>query len=155
MADLAIFILTDDQLRQVRQWERDKDMLEREIAERQRKLSAINDRLQAVAKLGVEVPRSEPPAHANGKDETEDEADGRSLTEAIERIAKAALAPLSKKDLKTKLLAEKFAEDRLGPYFYTVVMRLKQKGRIRVMDDGSVWRPQTNEAPAGRPEGAS
>jgi hypothetical protein len=63
------------------------------------------------------------------------------LTAAIERIATASSAPLTKKQIKEKLRTEQFPEDRLGPYFYTCLMRLKKNERIRVMDDGRVWKP--------------
>ena len=145
MSDLTAnaFILTEDQLKQVRQWERDRDALESEIAERQRKLSAINEKLKAVSMLGVQPPYADASkVHVNGKEtETAPENKGANLTEAIERIAAESPTPLSKKQLKERLRAERFAEDRLGPYFYTVVMRLKKNGRVRVLDDGSVWRP--------------
>ena len=143
MSDLMVnaFILTEDQLRQVRQWERERDVLEGEIAERQRRLSTINDKLKAVAMLGVEPPHAEAP-RANGKEaESTSEPQGANLTEAIERIAAASPTPLSKKELKQRLRAEHFAEDRLGPYFYTVLTRLKKNGQIRVLEDGSVWKP--------------
>jgi hypothetical protein len=140
MAD--IFSLTDEQLRQIRQWERDKEALEQDIAERQAKLADISEKLKAVAVLRArlpEIPQQEDqhPVKGNGSAE----AGNPNLTAAIERIAITSSAPLTKRQLKERLRAEHFSEDRLGAYFYTVVMRLKEKQRIRVLEDGKVWRP--------------
>jgi hypothetical protein len=139
---MAIFSLTDDQLRQIKQWERDKDALEREIVERQAKLSDIAEKLKAVAVLRAQPSRQETRAVAatNGHAEPP-ESEGSSLTAAIEQIATTSSAPLTKKQLKEKLLEQHFSEDRMGPYFYTCLMRLKKKERIRVLDDGRVWKP--------------
>jgi hypothetical protein len=62
-------------------------------------------------------------------------------TSAIERIATTSPAPLTKKQIKEMLAAEHFPEDRLGPYFYICIKRLKKGERIRVLDDGRVWKP--------------
>ncbi len=141
MANSAIFTLTSEQLAQIRQWQRDEVSLEGEIAERQRKLASVREKLKAISVLGVEIPQGEA-ADENDViviDDTSD-SEGSSLTEAIERLANVSRSPLSKKELKAKLLAENFAENRLGAYFYTVLMRLKKKGRISILDDGSVWK---------------
>jgi hypothetical protein len=38
------------------------------------------------------------------------------------------------------LAKEGFPPDRLANYFYTAIHRLKNKERVTVLDDGSVWR---------------
>jgi hypothetical protein len=138
---MAIFSLTDDQLRQIKQWERDKDALEREIAERQAKLLDLAEKLKAVAVLRAQPSREETRAAATNGHAEPPESEGSSLTAAIEQIATTSPAPLTKKQLKQRLLEQHFPEDRMGPYFYTCLMRLKKKERIRVMDDGRVWKP--------------
>jgi hypothetical protein len=132
------FSLTDDQVRQIRQWEKEKGGLEREIAECQNKLSAIAEKLKAVAVLGGTPAQIEQPQKralkSNGRE-------APNMTSAIERIVTASSAPLAKKQLKEKLAAEHFPKERLGPYFYTCLMRLKKGQRIRMLDDGRVWKP--------------
>ena len=142
------FSLTDDQ---IRQWERDKEALEGEIAERQRKLTEINERLKAVAILRAALEPSEAPARPEPRERSprfrpptnghrQAESSGN-LFAAIERIATTSPVPLTKKEIKERLAAEHFPEERLGPYFYTCIMRLKDKERIKVLDDGRVWKP--------------
>jgi hypothetical protein len=141
MADSATFTLTHDQFMQIKQWEKDKTTLESEIAERQRKLNAISEKLKAVAILGAQAPNIEPQkSPPNGKDDIKFESATSNLAKAVERIAKASPTPISKADLKGKLIAEGFVDNRLGPYFYTVIARLKGKNRIQVLDDGRIWR---------------
>lgn len=142
MASLANFTLTNEQLAQIKQWEREKNFLEGEIADRQRRLGSLNEKLKAVAILGVQLRQTETPsARIEAPEDFKLAADGSTMTDAIERIVNNSPEPMSKKELKAQLLAEKFSEDRLGAYFYTVIMRLKQKGRIRVFDNGRMWKP--------------
>jgi len=66
------FSLTDDQVRQIRQWQREKEALEREIAECQGKLSDIAEKLKAVAVLGgvpaqIEHPQKRATRRGNGR----------------------------------------------------------------------------------------
>ena len=88
------FSLTDDQVRQIRQWEKEKGGLEREIAECQNKLSAIAEKLKAVAVLGGTPAQIEQPQKralkSNGRE-------APNMTSAIERIVTASSAPLAKK----------------------------------------------------------
>ncbi len=68
----------------------------------------------------------------------------RDLTAAVEEMANRAIEPLLKATIKDALRANGFPEARLQNYFYTVIARLKEAGRISVMDDGRLWRkPQT------------
>jgi hypothetical protein len=134
------FSLTDDQVRQIRHWEKEKETLEREIAERQSKLLIVAEKLKAVAVLGGTPAQIEHPQ----KRATARKGNGReapNLTSAIERIVTTSSAPLTKKQLKEKLAAEHFSKERLGPYFYTCLMRLKAAERIRVLEDGQVSKP--------------
>jgi hypothetical protein len=63
------------------------------------------------------------------------------MIDAIEQIANTAPAPITKKELKKKLSGAGYGEDRLGAYFYTAIMRLKQKRKIAVLPDGRIGRP--------------
>jgi hypothetical protein len=62
------------------------------------------------------------------------------LTEKMAEIANASEKPLTKGQMKSRLMNFGFSEDRLGSYFYTCVARLKTKKRITVMPDGKIWR---------------
>ncbi len=122
------------------QWEKDKAAFLRQIADLQEKLGDVTKKLDAAATLkAINKPQSaQAPAvpATNGQSQR----DAHSMTSAITQIANQSSAPVSKKDLKKKLSDMGFSEDRLGPYFYTVIMRLKGKKLIRVMGDGSVWK---------------
>jgi hypothetical protein len=137
--DLAMadkFSLTDEQERQIRQWEKDRESLQREITDRQAKLSEINDMLKAVAVL-----RTARPVEPIEMERANGSAADLNMVAAIERIAATSAAPLTKAEIKERLAAEHFPQDRLGPYFYTCIMRLKAKERIKVLGDGRVWKP--------------
>ena len=137
----ASFELTTDQLAQIRQWEREKSSLEDQIIDCQRRLASLNEKLKAVAVLGIQLPRAEPQAAQTDTQPAFKLAlDASSMTDAVERIVNESPSPISKKELKARLLAENFAEERLGAYFYTVIMRLKQRKRISVRDDGKMWK---------------
>src|SRR5262249_345511 len=106
------FSLTDDQMRQIRQWQKEKETLEHEIADRQNKLLAVAEKLNAVAVLGgtpaqIERPQKRPRIvpRGNGKDTP-------NLTSAIERIVATSSVPLTKKQIKEKLTAEHFPKER-------------------------------------------
>jgi len=125
----------------IAQWKADKEQLEREIAERQQKVADLAKKLDAAAILAgagalhaeAFVLRPEPPT-AKG------EEGGENMTAAIERIANASPAPITKKELKRQLAALGFPQQRLSAYFYTPVMRLKEKRKITVLQDGKIWR---------------
>lgn len=127
---------------EIAQWEKDKTKFLREIAESQDKLAAVTKNLEAAAILMArnkpQAPKTEKPAPAarNGHDPH----DGANLTDSIADIANRSAAPVAKKDIKKQLAAMGFPDDKLGPYFYTAIMRLKGKKRITVQGDGKIWR---------------
>jgi hypothetical protein len=126
---------------QIAQWKSEKERLEREIADRQQKVGLLSKKLDAAATLagagGLHVETTviraddtpSPPAEGGGN-----------MTDAIERIANSSPAPITKKELKRQLAALGFPADRLAGYFYTPVMRLKEKKRITVLQDGKIWK---------------
>jgi hypothetical protein len=136
MADQPLFILTTET---IQQWKDEAARLERE-------LSSIREKLKAAAVLTSPPPALE--ANALGgvtasasMQEDGDTARGQlDLTAAIEMIANQSQTPLSKAELKRHLAGVGFPKDQLSNYFYTAIHRLKNKSRITVQEDGSVWR---------------
>ena|SRR5438445_8969320 len=152
----AGFALTPDQLSSIKAWEQEDAKLQREIAERQQRRDDLRARLNAIAILRgngicqqeLGLPSSPP---ANGKD---DEGGPTDLTRSLESIVKSSPEPLTKDELKEKLRAQRFSDDRLGPYFYTVIARLKAGHRIQVLSDGRVCGPKkapSEETPESAP----
>lgn len=141
MTDNSIFVLTPEQRDAIRRMEADKARLEKIISDSQRELAPLNERLRAVAVLAGPEPSSRA-AKANGMSfgMPDTPAVSDNMTEAIEKIANEASAPILRKELKRLLSAQGFPADQLGNYFYTVVHRLKDRQRIAVNEDGSVWK---------------
>ena len=125
------FTLTHDQLSQIRAWKEEDAKLQ----QRREELRAL---LSAAEILGGQQQASEVRL-SNGKDHDDGPTD---MTKALETIAKSSPQPLTKDEMKNKLRAQRFSEDRLGPYFYTVVARLKKNERIQVLADGRIWGPK-------------
>ena len=129
---MSVVLLTEEQ---VSAWKKRKQGLETTIAEAQQELLTINRRLEAVAILTDGRPSDSPvpsAGHTNGSATTQ------SMTEAVEQIVGAVSEPMTKAALKEALLGRGFPQEKLGNYFYTVIMRLKQKRRINVGNDGKV-----------------
>jgi hypothetical protein len=141
MSDLFSFVLTPEQRDLIRQKQAERAKLEAIIADAQRRLTPINDWLDAIAKvtggkIDLFVTSS---VSSTGSAAMTESADSANMTITIEKIANESAAPVSRKDLKQMLAKLGYSEDRLGNYFYTVVHRLKMKGRITVQPDGSVY----------------
>ena len=109
--------------------------MEEVIADAQRELGPITERLRAVAVLA-----GPPTEAASAKSNGLSAGEPQNMTEAIEKIANETGTPIPRKELKRLLKKQGFPNDRLGNYFYTAVHRLKGKKRITVQPDGSVWR---------------
>jgi hypothetical protein len=141
MSDLFSFVLTPEQRDIIRQKQTEKAKLETIIADAHRRLAPLNDWLDAVTKVTggrIEMSASSS-VSSTGNAAVTESGDSVNMTVAIEKIANESTAPISRKDLKQMLAKKGYSEDRLGNYFYTVVHRLKTKGRITVEPDGSVY----------------
>jgi hypothetical protein len=66
--------------------------------------------------------------------------DPGNMTLAIERLANESQQPMTKKEMKRRLVDEGFAASRLTSYFYTPIKRLKDQNRISILPDGRIWR---------------
>jgi hypothetical protein len=137
-----IFVLTTDV---VEGWKAEEEAAKRQIAEGQQRLAEIRNKLEAVAVLTgspvVGTPnlfQHEEPAKADGTD------DSANMVEAVLDIIDNTEGPISKKRLRKMLANRGFPVGRLGNYFYTVVHRMKAKGRITVHEDGSIGKAMSS-----------
>jgi hypothetical protein len=64
----------------------------------------------------------------------------QNMTDAIRKMVNESPEPLTKKEVKRRLLAAGYPKTRLGAYFYTPIHRLKQSKEITVLPDGKIWR---------------
>jgi hypothetical protein len=114
----------------------ERAILKREIALRQKKLAALNGRLRAA---GFAVRDDLPSIHENARPFAFVQRMG--LIDAIEKIANESSRPVSKAELRRRLLAMGMPQDKFNNYFYQAIRRLRSRERISVFDDGSIWRP--------------
>lgn len=133
MAEKSLFTLTADT---VQGWRDERARLEADIAKKNAQLAAVNDKLRAAAIL------TEQAGVAPDEATDSEEPDGQNMTEAVAHIANSSVTPLSPGLIKQRLRALGFPESRLANYYYTVISRLKAKGKISVTDDGKLWKAQ-------------
>ena len=144
-ANVPGFTITREMVEQAKH---EKERLEGEIADLQRKLSLVTQFLRMatayhqdevdpeVTETSGEKRDPEGPA----QEPAQEEIDPSNMMAAIARIANDSTKPLTKPELKGKLIEFGIKENRLGSYFYVAIDRLKEKERICVLDDGRVWR---------------
>ena len=71
----------------------------------------------------------------------EDEGEGKNFMGTIFELANGSAKPIPKADLKEMLKNKGFPEHQVGgTYFYLAIKKLKDKGRVSVQPDGSIWR---------------
>ncbi len=138
-ADMPSFTVTPELLDQAK---REKDRLEQDIDDAQRKLALINNFLRLAAAYSDESKADTEAEVSEEKEETEESesVDPSNMMDLIRRIANGSAKPITKTEMKTKLAAAGIQESRLGSYFYVAVDRLKKKDRITVLEDGRIWR---------------
>jgi hypothetical protein len=124
--------------------EQEKDRLEGVINDAQRKHGLILQFLRLAAAYKIEPQlEAETPSETAKTEETDqaEEMDASNLMGTLTHIANETTKPLTKKELKTALVAAGVDETRVsGPYFYVAIDRLKKKERISVLEDGRVWK---------------
>ncbi len=138
-ADMPSFTVTPELLDQAK---REKDRLEQDIDEAQRKLALVNQFLRLAAAYSDESKadtKAEAPEEKEEIEESES-VDPSNMMDLIRRIANGSAKPITKTEMKAKLAAAGIQESRLGSYFYVAVDRLKKKDRITVLEDGRIWR---------------
>jgi hypothetical protein len=136
MVDSPAFILTHQTLAE---WEKEKAQLEEEIAAKQRKHAFIVERLKAAAVLMEKGSNLQEPIAADDGAKSNG-ADPSNLIHAVDLIANTSSRPISKHDVKKRLMEMGFPESRLGNYFYTTIARLKERQRNTVTSNGHIWR---------------
>ena len=120
----------------------EKDRLEEIINDAQRKHGLILQflRLAAAYKIEPQPEQAETTSENEQPDQVE-ELDASNLMGTLTHVANETPKPLTKKELKTALVAAGVDEARVsGPYFYVAIDRLKKKERISVLEDGRVWK---------------
>jgi hypothetical protein len=117
----------------IEQWERDAVGKEREAAKLIEDAKALRARAEA-GKLILGLSAQDSP---NSEAEP---ATAQNMTADIRRMANDAPEPLTRKELKKRLLALGYAPSRLTSYFYTPIHRLKEAKQITVLENGRIWK---------------
>jgi hypothetical protein len=140
-ANVPGFTITREMVDQAKH---EKDRLESEIADLQRKLGLVAQFLRMASAYYQEEADADASEASEEISSTEspqqEDIDPSNMTAAIARIANDSAKPITKSELKAKLIESGIKENRLGSYFYVAIDRLKEKERICVLDDGRVWR---------------
>lgn len=67
--------------------------------------------------------------------------DSANLMGTLRRLANESPAPIPKSDLKKMLIKAGVPAERVsGTYFYLAIRKLRDKGKVSVKADGSVWK---------------
>jgi len=118
----------------IEQWENDADAKDREAAALAAQAKALRARAEA-GKLILGV---------SGEQKLRDADDPntavQNMTADIKRMANESLEPLTKKEVKKRLLELGHRPSRLTAYFYTPIHRLKETKQITVLEDGRIWK---------------
>jgi hypothetical protein len=133
---------------EIEQWQAKADDLKRQIAALQKDLSETEGDIAAAMRLRqrhsgqrdlieTSIPQNSM-SQNRGRQERPEIIRPDTMTKALEMVANASPAPVTKTELRG-LLAEMGFEGQ-GPYLYSVIMRLKNRGKITVLSDGKVWR---------------
>jgi hypothetical protein len=139
---LKVSIDTDE----IDSWRAEVEGLKREVAERQKKIIDLEGDIEAALRLANRKQRrtiAESPVVPKGGARSIEPPQGSSMTDALEMIANRSAAPLTKQEIRDQLSGQGFADK--GPYLYTVIMRLKDRGKISVMSDGKVWKAPSQQ----------
>jgi hypothetical protein len=115
----------------------EKVILEREIARKRRTLATIDSKLRAA---GLVVRDDLPSKYDDAKPLSPVKRLG--LIDAIEKIANESPQPVSKAELRRRLVAMGMPTEKFNNYFYQAIRRLRSRHRIGVIEDGRVWRPK-------------
>jgi hypothetical protein len=112
----------------------EKAILEKEIYSGKKRLVTINARLRLLGHLVAEdlIPADEQPLAPSKK---------LNLIDAIEKISNESPSPLSKAEIRQRLVAMGLPRESFNNYFYQAIRKLRSRGRIGVLEDGRIWRP--------------
>ena len=120
-------------LKEVRDWQHDKEKVDAQIASLQKRSAELAKRLEAAAMF---IPPSPPQAvqglfkrinNGNGRDDTPSLP---SFTGAIVEILRESDKTLSRAQLRKALATRGYPKKQLSNYMYTALSRLRDQGRI-------------------------
>jgi hypothetical protein len=132
--------------------------LDKSIDEDTRRRDALREYVRAARALNPEVTSEPPPSPALESRASlfpaDEQPDAVNLQGMVEKIANDSQQPVSKAMMKIKLKQAGIAQERVhGSYFYVAIERLKKRGRISVLPDGTLWKAQsehqTNQGAGG------
>lgn len=113
----------------IRQWEADAAVLEKKLAEMREDIRAARQ----LMRLRAQQQAPSAPMNTFGTE---------NLMGAIAQLASEAAEPITKAELKAKLEKLGFPKKRLNSnYFYVAIMKQREKNKISVLPNGSIWRP--------------
>lgn len=116
----------------IRQWEAEASVFEKKAAELRTKANAGRALMGLTAQGATNTPSA--PMNTFGTE---------NLMGAIARLALEAPEPMSKAELRARLEKMGFPKSRLNSnYFYVAIMKQRDKNKISVLPNGSIWRPQ-------------
>jgi hypothetical protein len=140
-----VILTTDD----IREWQEDIQKAERTKTEADEIIADRRRKLDAAAIFGVKL----------NPIPLEPEGDGESLHAAVERIGLGFDRAVQHHEIQAELRkVPRFAEmldKHKGAYYYTVVNRLKQDGKIKKAGKKIRFIHKNETPPEGNPEGAS
>lgn len=119
----------------IEEWERDANSREHDATRMLEEAAAFRERAKAgrfLLGLATKVTLTAENLAVGG--------DGRNMTADIKKMANESPEPLSKKEVKKRLLAAGYPASKLTAYFYTPIHRLKETGQISVLEDGRIWK---------------
>ncbi len=125
----------------IEKWEQEAAKYEQQLAEIGARHRSVLDRLDAIRNVVTQF-NGEPKAPKAPKEPkvagSSNGAARGGLANSIVEIVSASDAPLSRKELKSRLLGLGYPEDKLGPNFYVSINRLKQRNLVHVSSDGEL-----------------
>lgn len=120
-------ILTEDM---IQGWRKEASDLESQIQKGQQRLVMLRRRLDAVAVIIGDMELPEPAMVESPDADSKSSGGDRSVIEAIPRILRMKAQALQPSKIREALRSEGFDDKQLGPYFYTALMRLTNRGAI-------------------------
>jgi hypothetical protein len=126
--------------------------LDKSIDDDTRRRNALRDYVRAARILypanPSEASPTPPPEERRSLFPTDGEPDelddASNLQGMVEQIANDSPQPVSKAMMKIRLKQAGIAQKRVhGSYFYVAIDRLKKRGRISVLPDGTLWKAQS------------
>ena len=127
----------------LKEWHRKRDELRKQMEKLQQDHMALNRMINAAMVLQDHVADSKNNLGEGSRLNKEPETP---LPKAVKRVLGQAGRPLEPIQIRKALAKEGYSKQKLGNYFYTVLMRLKEKNDIEKQGLGYVLASQKNGA---------